>query len=151
MSLPIVHKQTNKPRRHEKLCGRCHGESARQLNAAHTAWQKDMLRQEPNAPPSRLYTDKQEGHRNARLLWRLKYCCSCCRRPSECEDPAKMTHSRMAFASRDLCCSVRKVSSDQLCLLASADSEGERGRAGVASVSECARASQRRCVLFYQS
>ena len=81
----------------------------------------------------------------------LKYCCSCCRQPSECEDPAKMTHSRMAFARRDLCCSVRKVSSDQLCLLASADSEGERGRTGVASVSECARASQRRCVLFYQS
>ena len=43
----------------------------------------------------------------------LKYCCSCHRRPSECEDPAKMTHSRMAFASRDLCCSVRKLSSDQ--------------------------------------
>ena len=81
----------------------------------------------------------------------LKYCCSCCRRPSECEDPAKMTHSRMAFASRDLCCSVRKVSSNQLCLLASADSEGERGRTGVASVSERERAcaSQRRCVLFY--
>ena len=72
----------------------------------------------------------------------LKYCCSCRRQPYECEDPAKMTHSRMAFASRDLCCSVPKVSSDQLCLLASADSEGERGRTGVASVSERARASE---------
>ena len=75
----------------------------------------------------------------------LKYCCSCHRRPSECEDPAKMTHSRMAFASRDLCCSVPKVSSDQFCLLASADSEGERGRTGVASVSERARASEGVC------
>ena len=56
-----------------------------------------------------------------------------------------MTHSRMAFASRDLCCSVRKVSSDQLCLLTSADSEGERGRTGVASVSERARASEGVC------
>ena len=51
----------------------------------------------------------------------------------------------MAFASRDLCCSVPKVSSDQLCHLASADSEGERGRAGVASVSERARASEGVC------
>ena len=51
----------------------------------------------------------------------------------------------MAFASRDLCCSVPKVSSDQLCLLASADSEGERGRTGVASVSERARASEGVC------
>ena len=75
----------------------------------------------------------------------LKYCCSCCRQPYDSEDPAKMTHSRMAFASRDLCCSVPKVSSDQLCLLASADSEGERGRTGVASVSERARASEGVC------
>ena len=75
----------------------------------------------------------------------LKYCCTCRRQPYECEDPAKMTHSRMAFASRDLCCSVPKVSSDQLCLLASADSEGERGRTGVASVSERARASEGVC------
>ena len=96
--------------------------------------------QEPNAPPSRLYTDKQEGHSNARLRYALKYCCSCPLSPtSECEDPAKMTHSRMAFASRDLCCSVRKVSSDQLCLLTSADSGRRERTAGVASVSERAR------------
>ena len=75
----------------------------------------------------------------------LKYCCMCRSQPSEYEDPAKMTHSIMAFASRNLCCSVRKVSSDQLCLLTSADSEGERGRAGVASVSERARASEGVC------
>ena len=75
----------------------------------------------------------------------LKYCCMCRSQPSEYEDPAKMTHSIMAFASRNLCCSVRKVSSDQLCLLASADSDGERGRTGVASVSERARASEGVC------
>ena len=61
------------------------------------------------------------------------------------KDTVKMTDSRMAFASRDLCCSVPKVSSDQFCLLASADSEGERGRTGVASVSERARASEGVC------
>ena len=38
-----------------------------------------------------------------------------------------------------------KVSSDQSCLLTSADSEGERGREGVASVSERARASEGVC------
>ena len=38
-----------------------------------------------------------------------------------------------------------KASSDQLCLLTSADSEGERGREGVASVSERARASEGVC------
>ena len=41
-----------------------------------------------------------------------------------------------------------EASSSQPCLLSSADSEGERGRASVASVSERACASQRRCVLF---
>ena len=38
-----------------------------------------------------------------------------------------------------------KASSDQLCLLTRADSEGERGREGVASVSERARASEGVC------
>ena len=61
------------------------------------------------------------------------------------KDTVKMTDSRMTFASRDLCCSVPKVSSDQFCLLASAESEGERGRTGVASVSERARASEGVC------
>ena len=38
-----------------------------------------------------------------------------------------------------------KASSDQCCLLTSADSEGERGREGVASVSERARSCEGVC------